>query len=228
MICSAIMFAGKNLKRIVVTSHEAGNGKTFVTLRIAASMANRGKKVLLIDGDLRKSVLLKRYRIAHTDKGLAHLLSGQCTIDEAIYQTNLPGLYLLPAGAIVKTPLSLLSSPDYDQLMDYAAKEFDLVLVDSPPIGIVIDAAEIAKRCDGSLLVLEYNKQTKGTLRYMQKLMEQTQVPVIGCIINKFTVKMLHKKYYYHYGGSYLHYGNYGDEKTKRSKTSSGHERRKK
>ena len=213
-ICSAIAFAGKSIKRIAVTSQEADNGKTFIAVHIARSMAEREKKVLLIDGDLRKTSITKQYRIKHTSVGLAHLLSGQCTLEDAIYQTNIPNLSFMPAGAAVKTPLPLLTSPEFEQLMEHAAAEYDFVIVDTPPVGVVIDAAEIAKKCDGSLLVLEYNKQTKGALLHMQKIMEQTKTPVIGCVINKVVMKKLaQKKYYYPYGGGYGYSANKLDAK---------------
>lgn len=203
-ICSAVMFAGKTVKRIAVTSHESNDGKSFLSIRIARSMADRGKKTLLIDGDLRKASITGHYRIKNTQKGLAHLLSGQCALEDAVYATNFPNLYLLPAGEAIKTPLPLLTSPDFEQLMEYLASEYDLVIVDTPPVGVVIDAAEIAKRCDGCLLVLEYNKQTKGALRYMQRTMEQTHTPIIGCVINKAAAKKLsQKRYYYQYYGDY-------------------------
>lgn len=206
MICSSIMFAGKNVKRIAITSHEADDGKTFIATRIAHSMASRGKKTLLIDGDLRKASITWQYKVGHTAKGLAHLLSGQCALEEAVYSTNIPNLYLLPAGEPVKTPLPLLTSPDFDQLMEHFNDAYDLVIIDSPPIGVVIDAAEIARRCDGSLLVLHYNKQTKSALRHMQRLMEQTGTPIIGCILNLVAPKKLsQKRYYYRYGSDYYY-----------------------
>ena len=223
-ICSGIMFAGKNLRRIAITSHDENNGKTFIAMRLACSMAKRGKKVLLIDADLRKSVLLGQYRIAHTDKGLAHFLAGQATLEEAVYPTNIENLYLLPAGRNIQTPLPLLTSADFEELMDYVGGAFDVVLVDTPPVGAVIDAAEVARRCDGSLLVLEYNKQTQGSLRAMQRLMEQTQKPIIGCVINNVTVKGLsQKRYYSQYGCSYLgYYGKSAGQKRKKSAARNG------
>ena len=222
-ICSAIMFTGKDVKRIAITSHEADEGKTFISIRIAHSMADRGKKTLLIDGDLRKASVTGQYRIRHTSKGLAHLLSGQCSLEEAVYSTNIQNLFLLPAGESIKTPLPLLTSDDFEKLMEELGNEFDLVIVDTPPVGAVIDAAEIAKRCDGSLLVLEYNRQTKGTLRYMKRVMEQTQTPVIGCVINKFVMKKLtQKRYYYQYSGNYDYYSDKADEKKKNVPKSKG------
>lgn len=206
-ICSAIMFTGRSMKRIAITSHGANNGKTFIATRIAKGMADRGEKTLLIDGDLRKASITRQYRIKNTEKGLAHLLSGQCALKDAVYATNIPNLYLLPAGQAIKTPLSLLTSSDFEQLMDYVGKEFDLVIVDTPPVGAVIDAAEIAKRCDGSLVVLEYNRQTKGMLRYVQRIMEQTRTPIIGCVLNMVVAKKLsQRRYYYRYGDNYRYY----------------------
>lgn len=209
-ICSSIMFAGKNLRRIAITSCDADNGKTFLAIRIAYSMASRGKKVLLIDGDLRKSVMNGHYRITHVDKGLAHYLSGQAPLQDAIYSTNYENLFLLPVGELVKTPLPLLSSSDFEKLMKMTGSEFDMVIVDTPPIGIIIDAAEIAKHCDGSILVLEQNKQTRNALQYAQRIMEQTGTPIIGCVLNNVVLNGLYQKHYYgHYGSGYY----YGDDK---------------
>lgn len=216
-ICSNIAFAGKNIKRIAVTSYNASSGKTYLSLRIAYSMATRGKTVLLIDGDLRKSVLVHRYRITNVDKGLAHYLSGQCELGDAVYQTNLPGLYLLPAGRLVKTPLPLLTSEDFAYLMDFVGKEFDIVVVDTPPVGAVIDAAEIAKHCDGTLLILDHNKITREELQKLQRTMEQTETPIIGCVINKVILNKLdQKRYYYQY--DYSGYGEGAERSQKKGK----------
>ena len=227
-ICSGIIFAGKSLKRIAVTSYAPDNGKTFISAHIAISMAKRGKKVLLIDCDLRKSVLVSRFRIRGIKTGLAHYLSGQCALKDAAYSTNVPGLFLIPAGEVIKTPLSLLTSSDFEQMMENAGKEFDLVIVDTPPVGAVIDAAEIAKNCDGSLLVLEYEKTSKGALGHMKRIMEQSGTPIIGCVINKVAVKRLaRKRYYYRYGGYSEYYGGH-DEKSKHNRADRAHEHKRK
>ena len=218
-ICSAIMFAGKSMKRIVITSHAPNNGKTFAAVQIARSMAERGRNVLLIDGDLRRTGMARHYRMTRVSQGLAHYLSGQCALEDAIYSTNIPNLTVLPAGQVVQTPLPLLTSPDFGDLMARAERMFDMVIVDTPPVGIVIDAAEIAKHCDGSLIVVEYNKQTKGSLRYIQKIMEQTGTPVIGCVINGFAMRGLYQKRYYYSYGAYRYYaGEEDDAKTRASK----------
>lgn len=203
MVCSSITFAGKNLKKLAVTSGEAGNGKTFVTLQIAREMGRRGKRVLLIDADLRKSVLLSKYNIelSNGKYGLAHYLSGQCGMDDIIYKTNVPNLSLIPVGRNVKTPLPLLTSDEFGQLLLMLETSYDYILIDTPPLGMVIDGAEIAQKCDGSILVLEYNLSTIHSLRNMQRLLEQAGSPIIGCVINKVVMKGLVKnRYYYQYG----------------------------
>lgn len=203
-ICSGMTFTGPDMKRVLVTSCGANEGKTFIALQTAIGMTQRGKKVLLADADLRLSVMRAKYdiRMNGSDKGLAHFLSGQCSAEEAVYPTNIPNLYLLPEGACVKTPLSLLTSSEFDRLMDSLAGHFDLVIVDTPPVGNVIDAAEIARRCDGILLVAGFNQARGRALREAVRLLQQTGTPVLGCIINKARISPIEKS---RYG-----YGSYG------------------
>lgn len=213
-ICSNLSFSGKNIKKIVITSCEPNDGKSFVAIQIAINMANRGKRVILIDADLRLSVMNAHYdiRLEGSKQGLAHLLSGQCTLDEAAYETNIPNLCLIPIGTDVQAPLSLIATPDFDHLVREAGETFDYVIIDAPPIGLVIDAAEIAKSCDGSVLVMEYNKTHRRALVEAKEQMERTGTPILGCILNKVTMDRLSTKKYYSYGGKYGYskYGRYG------------------
>ena len=205
-ICSSITFAGKSMKRVLITSCGANEGKTFSALQIAIGMTRRGARVLLIDADLRLSVMRMKYDI-HFDgqpTGLAHLLSGQCALEDAVYHTNIPNLDLLPDGASIKTPLSLLTSPEFDSLMAAVGEAYDLVIVDTPPLGAVVDAAEISRRCDGSMLVLEYNRTHGKSLKEAVSRLRQTGTPVLGCIVNKAVVSRIGKtRYSYYYGGKY-------------------------
>ncbi len=203
-ICSSMTFAGKSLKRVLISSCGANEGKTFTALQIAIGMTRRGTRVLLIDADLRLSVMKTKYDIHFGSQpvGLAHLLSGQCTAEDAIYHTNIPNLDLMPDGASIKTPLSLLTSPEFDSLMKTAGEAYDLVIVDTPPLGAVVDAAEISRRCDGSMLVLEYNRTQAKALKEAVGLLRQTGTPVLGCVVNKAAVSRIGKsRYSYYYGG---------------------------
>lgn len=213
-VCSSMSFTGKNLKRVLVSSCGANEGKTFTTLQIAIGMTRRGARVLLIDADLRLSVMKEKYDIHFGGQptGLAHLLSGQCALEDAIYHTNIPGLDLLPDGASIKTPLALLTSAEFDSLMATVGRDYDFVIVDTPPLGVVVDAAEISRRCDGSLLVLEYNRTHGKALKEAVRLLRQTGTPVLGCILNKTAVSRIGKSgYSYYYGGK----NGYGKQETK-------------
>ena len=191
-ICTGISFAGNRLSRIAVTSSAPNEGKTFTALQLSICMASRGKQTVLIDCDLRKSVMQSKYGIQlhGSGAGLAHLLSGQCDLSDAVYATNYPDLFLIPVGQLVKTPLALLSSPDFDQLMKKLTETYDMVIVDTPPMGLVVDAAEIAKRCDGAVLVVESKKTHSRMLKEVVEHLGASEIPVLGCILNKTPVSL--------------------------------------
>ncbi len=197
-VCTAISFAGKEIRSIVITSCSPNEGKTFVAFQISLCMAKRGKKTLLIDGDLRKSVMQTAYSIQlnGNSAGLAHILSGQCEVSNAVYTTNIPNLFIIPVGEIIQTPLALISSMEYEQLLKKLAISYDIIIIDTPPIGLVVDAAELARSCDGSLMVVE-NKKTHGRLlKQSVESLQKSRVPVLGCILNKGTENRFRKKNY--------------------------------
>ena len=223
-VCSSITFVGTGLRRLVLTSCGANEGKSFTALQVAIGMAKRGKRVLLLDADLRLSVLKADYdiRLSGEGKGLAHVLSGQCALEDAIYETNVPGLSLLPAGASIKTPMAQLTSPEFDRLMAALGEAYDLVVADTPPLGAVVDAAEIARRSDGVLIVLEYNRTRIRSLRDAINLLRQTKTPILGCVLNKVTFNRLAKgRYGYRYYGGKYGYG-YGYGERRREKKGGG------
>ncbi len=211
-ICSNLTFSGKNIRKVVITSCEPNDGKSFVAMQIAINMGRRGKRVVLMDADLRLSVMNAHYNIqlSGAGHGLAHYLSGQCGMEDAIYETNVANVCFIPIGTDVQAPLSLIATPDFDHLVQTLGENFDLVVIDAPPVGLVIDAAEIAKSCDGSMLVLEYSKTHRRALAEAKQQMERTGIPILGCVLNKVTMDRLSTKKYYSYGGKYGRYGKYG------------------
>lgn len=206
-ICTNLTFAGRNLKRILITSNDQSDGKSWLTMHIAINLAQRGRRVLLIDADLRRSVLVQRYKLKFEDEGvgLAHYLTGQCSLDDCVYETNQYGMCLMPAGRDVSNPLSLMDTPYFAEMLDELAKHFDVVLLDAPPIGVVIDAAEIAACCDGTVLVVEHKKTRLREIAECKRQMEQSGTPVLGCIINKVSFTGISEKRYYNPG----YYRNY-------------------
>jgi len=215
-ICSNLIFAGRDVKKIVMTSCTAGEGKSFLTMHIAQNLARRGKSVVLVDADLRRSYLIKRYGM-ETDgewRGLAHFLAGYDDLDDVVYATDLDNVYVIPTGRDVANPIQLLDTQHFEDMMNVLARRFDFVIVDAPPVGLVIDAAEIAKVCDGAVLVIEYNKTRRRDILDAQKQIAQAGCTVLGCIINKVTFDSLSAKKYYNRS----YYSHYNSEYYRRDK----------
>ena len=181
-ICTNLAFSGRNLRKIVFTSNLQSEGKSWMAMHVLANLAQRGRKVVLVDCDMRRSFLMQRYKMEADGEvfGLAHYLTGQCELEDATYETNLNGACLIPAGRDVTNPVSLVDTPFFKQMLDTLSEQYDMVLVDTPPIGMVIDAAEIAACCDGTVLVLDYNKTRIREIRECKRQMEQSGTPVLG------------------------------------------------
>ena len=208
-ICSNLIFSGRDVKKIVVTSCAAGEGKSFLTMHIVQNLAQRGNRVVLVDADLRRSLLVRSYGLETTGEwhGLAHYLAGYDDLDDVIYSTNYDNMYFIPTGRDVANPVQLLDSQHFGDMLDALAEHFDYVIVDAPPIGLVIDAAEIAKACDGTVIVIEYNKTRRRDIIEAEKQIMNAGCPVLGCIINKVTFDSLSAKKYYN-RSYYSHYNN--------------------
>lgn len=210
-ICTNLAFSGRNLKKVVFTSNVQSEGKSWMAMHIAINLAQRGRKIVLVDADMRRSFMMQRYKVDVPGEvlGLAHYLTGQCELGDVIYETNLFGACIIPAGRDVTNPVSLVDTPYFTQMIEILGNQFDMVIVDAPPIGMVIDAAEIATSCDGTVLVIEYNKTRLREVRECKRQMEQSGTPVLGCIINKVDFgtisakKYYNKSYYSHYRSGY-------------------------
>ncbi len=218
-ICTNLSFSGRNLKKVVITSCAASDGKSYISLQIMNNLARRGKRVLLIDADLRRSALVQRYGIETNGEwiGLAHFLAGYNKLDDIVYETNIYGAYIIPIGRHITNPIPLIDTADFAKLLDSLAEKFDMVLVDAPPIGLVIDAAEIAKSCDGILFVVEYKKTKRSELAEAKWQMEQAEKPILGCVLNNVTFDSLSAKKYYN-KTYYSYYGNEYNTRSNRSK----------
>lgn len=201
-----LLFCGEEKKVIALTSCTPNEGKSSVSMNLAISLVESGKKVLLIDADLRKSVLKHRTDVQEEIKGLSHYLSQQVALDQVIYSTNIPYFHIIYAGVVPPNPAELLGSKHFKNLLKMVKDIYDYVIIDCPPLGSVVDAAIVAEECDGSILVIE-----SGVIsyRYAQEIKEQlakAACPILGVVLNKVDMK---KNGYY---GKYGHYGHYGKE----------------
>ena len=226
-LCTNLSFSGEKVKKIMMTSSHASEGKSFLTMNLMRTMARYGKRVVLVDVDLRRSFISSRYGIAFDDNddpvGIAHFLAGMAKEDEVIYATNIPGAFMVPVGKQVSNPLTLLNTEKFSRLLDRLAQMYDYVLVDAPPIGTVIDAAEIAKYCDGSLLIVNYNSVHRQELIAAKEQLEQTGCPILGAVLNMVDLdSFAGKKYYYK-----SYYADYeSDRSIQRSKKTRRRDRR--
>ena len=203
---SNIQFSGSDIKVIGFTSSQPDEGKSSVSLNLAVSLAELGKKVMFIDGDLRKSVLLGRYRINKPIKGLTHYLSGLNSLNQVIYSANMDNLHLIFSGQIPPNPSELLNGDIFSDLITDLRKEYDYIIIDTPPLGVVIDAAIIAQKCDGMILVIESNTISYKFAQKVKEQLDKTETKILGAVLNK--VDMSDSGYYGKYYGKY-----YGEKK---------------
>lgn len=200
-LCTNLSFAGADMKKIMVTSSHPAEGKSFLSMNIMRTIASFGKKIVLIEADLRRSRISSRYGLSfdtEDPKGLAHYLAGISDINEILYRTNIPNAFIIPAGRNVSNPMTLLNSSYFEKLLNQLTAVADYIVVDVPPILSVIDAAEIAKYCDGTVLVVSYNSVSKQDLIAAKDQLEQTGCPIIGTVLNQVDDESYFTKRYYY------------------------------
>ncbi len=211
-LCTNLTFSGDNIKRIMITSCHASEGKTMISMNVLRTMAKLGKKVVLVDADLRRSVVKQKYGLEFIEAnpaGITHLLAGMATEADCVYATNIEGAFIVPVVKTVSQSLSLLNSDKMKELLESLAQYFDYVIVDAPPIGALIDAAQIARNCDGTLLVINYNAVRKKELADACRQLNQSGCPILGTVINQAALdSYLNRKYYYK-SYYYSHYDKY-------------------
>jgi len=211
-IRTAVYFGVPNgeAKIILVTSPDAGDGKTTVVSNLAIAMAQAGQKTLVIDGDFRKPTQHRIFEIDN-EKGMSSMLAGAHTEDGAIRQGPVAGLDLLPCGPEVPNPAEILNSTTFAQTLKKLSEQYDRVIVDSPPVGPVADAQILAAVCDTTLLVLRAEKSTRKHSQQARDSLQSVGGHILGVVVNDVSRK--HGRYgYYGYGyyGGYGHYGHYG------------------
>ena len=203
-----VQFAGDSVKVIAVTSCTPDEGKTSVSFHLAVSMAQSGKKVLFIDGDMRKSVLVGNYKITKANKGLTHYLAGQNTLEEVLSTTNIPMLHMIVAGPIPPNPAELLDGKRFNEMIATMKEVYDYIIIDTPPLGNVIDCAIMARVCDGVVMVIAADEVSYKLAQKVKEQLERSGSKVLGAILNK--VKVSKRGYYQKYYGKNYYEQYYG------------------
>ena len=208
-LCTNIQLSGDKLKVISVTSVNPGEGKSTTSINIAWSFARAGYKTLLIDGDIRNSVMSGVFKSREKITGLTEFLSGTTDLSHGLCDTNIENLFVVQSGSVSPNPTALLQSKNFNDMIETLRKYFDYIIVDTAPIGFVIDAAIITQKCDASILVVEAGVAKRREVQKAKSQLEQTGKPFLGVVLNKFDVQ---REKYGSYGdyGNYGNYGNYG------------------
>lgn len=204
-----VQLSGANIKVVEVTSVMPNEGKSTTSTNLAIAFARSGYKTLLIDSDIRNSVMSGVFKSHGKVLGLTDFLSGQSDVKSILNTTDIANLHIILAGQPSPNPTGLLQSKNFEILLEALRTRYDYIIIDTSPIGLVIDAAIIAQKCDASLLVTEAGAVKRKAVAKAKEQLAQTGTPFLGVVLNKFNVQLERYGSYGSYGG-YGDYGNYG------------------
>ena len=191
-------------KEAVFTSCYPNEGKTDIVFQLAVEMGKAGRKTVIVDADIRKSGFIKRYNTSREVPGLSEYLSGQAEKKDIICSTGYDNADIILAGPIAPNPSELLEQGIFGDLIRGLREEYDYVLLDTPPVGSVIDAVIAARSCDGAVLVIESGLVShKAALKTLKQL-KKSGCSILGTVLNKTDIKR--DRYYFSY---YKKYGEY-------------------
>lgn len=207
-LCTNIRFSGSEIKAVSFSSVQASEGKSFISMNTAVTFSRLGYRTLFVDCDLRRSDIKNRYQLrasANDFAGLTHYLAGRNSLDEVIYPVaDIPLLDMIPVGRRVANSLALVSASRFADMMRQMRSMYDIVLVDAPPVGLLADALQIARFCDGVVLVVKYNTIPVRQLAEIKSQIQRSGSRVLGTVINQVELdsvasKRYNKKYGYQY-----------------------------
>lgn len=202
-----IQLSGEDIKVIAVSSTFPGEGKTTTSTNLALTFAKAGNKTLLVDADIRNSKMLGGvFKSDGKVTGLTEYLSGTTDLSQGLCETDEENLFVITSGQASPNPTALLQSERFTTMMSVLRRHYDYIIVDTPPIGMVVDATLITKVCDASLLVVSTNEVKRKMVQKSKTQLEQSSTPFLGVVLNKYNVQA--DKYgFYGFYGSYGHYG---------------------
>lgn len=213
-----VNFCGDRFKKILITSSVPNEGKSFVSMNLWRLLAETGKKIVIVDADIRKSVLRTRHRISFDGEKLLCLedyLSGQAQLADVVYETNIENGYIIPTAYTVSNPAILIQSTRFSEMLNRLAEEFDYVLVDTPPLTAVADGDMIASQCDGAILVVRSGMTSRHLVATSLKQLQNANCELMGTVLNRVERKS-NPYYYRQYGGGYGYYQQYSNSEKKR------------
>lgn len=187
------------LKTLVFTSSVQAEGKSTISANLAHLFAQEGKRVILVDSDMRKPTL---HLTMHTENalGMSNYLTKQASLGDVIQQSDNPNLSFITSGPVPPNPSELLASKQFDEMIEFLSEKFDLILFDAPPLLSVTDAQILANKCDGTAFIVKAGKTQKESARRAKELLDASQAKILGVILNQFVIDKDHYYYYQYYG----------------------------
>ena len=196
-----MQFSGVETKSIVITSCYPNEGKSDVAFQLGIEIGKMGKKVLVLDADIRKSSYIKCFQIKQKIEGLSQYLSGQVSKEQIIYSTNYRNVDIIFSGPYAPNPSELLEQELFSKLIEEARNAYDYVLIDTPPMISMSDASIVAKQCDGAILVIESEVVSRQDASKIKDQLMKSGCKLLGAVLNK--VDMKKEKYYNKYNSYY-------------------------
>jgi capsular exopolysaccharide synthesis family protein len=209
------MFMDKPPRMLMVVSAAVEDGKTLVALHLASAAAARGKRVLLVDGDLRRGRLHKIFQLGRGG-GLYELVTQQVTLTEATRRTWISNVDVMTQGDVPLklSPVRVFEHEAFPGVMEQMKAAYDLVIFDTPPVPLVSDALLLANVVDGAVAVARAKKTSRALTRRLADQLLSSHVNLVGWLLNDLTPAELKSKYYYRYGYGRGYAYHYAEEKT--------------
>lgn len=195
-------------KVILLTSSAPAEGKSNVSINLAYAFAQDNKRVLLMDGDLRKGTLHQYLNVSSLAVGLSAVLTGRHSVNEAVIHVGL-GFDFLPVGTLPTNPSELAGSQAMVDLLSYLQGVYDFIIIDTAPVTAVADTGIMARYADGVILVVAHNETTRAAAKAAKESLQQANANILGVVLNKYDSKESSQDYGYY---SYYNYSNYGYE----------------
>ncbi len=198
--------ASSGCKVILITSSVPEEGKSNVAINLATTMAAGGKKVVLVDGDLRKGSLSRYLHLNRNRPGISNVVANQCTLADALVRFKNVQFTLLPVGPLPPNPSEMLATPAVEALFKGLREYYDYVIVDTPPVSVVTDAAVMCRFADGVILVVRPGVTTTQGAQLSKKNLEAVHAHILGVVLNGYDAKRAGHKDGYYYSYSYDYY----------------------
>ena len=207
------LFMDKPPRALMVVSAAVEDGKTLVTLHLASTVAARGKRVCIIDADLRRGRLHRMFQLGRGG-GLYELVTAKITADEACRRTWIPNVDVITTGDVPLklSPLRVFEHPELGRILAMLKDRYDLLVIDTPPVPLVSDALLLAEHVDGAVAVARAKKTSRALTRRLTEQLVGARVNLVGWLLNDLTAAELKSKYYYRYGYGRGYAYKYSDE----------------